>query len=129
MAGVSNVPAGWYPDPIASDMLRWWDGDAWSETEFKLAHSVVPPRLRRDLLLGPIGRLGSLVNVVFCAALLVVFVVGALTVHPMLWGGVVIGVILEAVFITIAIVVRRASVADSGQEWIRRLERRHSPEE
>ncbi len=23
-------PAAWYPDPIASDQLRWWDGSAWT---------------------------------------------------------------------------------------------------
>ena len=28
---------GWYPAPEAADMLRWWDGDEWSESEFKLA--------------------------------------------------------------------------------------------
>lgn len=23
-------PAGWYTDPWASDLLRWWDGQAWT---------------------------------------------------------------------------------------------------
>jgi hypothetical protein len=24
--------AGWYPDPTEPDVLRWWDGEAWSES-------------------------------------------------------------------------------------------------
>ncbi len=24
------VPAGWYADPLRDDVLRWWDGVAWS---------------------------------------------------------------------------------------------------
>jgi hypothetical protein len=110
-------------------MLRWWDGEAWSETEFKLRAGVVPPRVRRDLLLGPFGRRGSIVNIVFCAGLVVLFVVFALTVHPLAWGGVAIGVVLLIVFIAVAILVRRVGVADHGQELVRRLERRHTPED
>lgn len=26
---------GWYEDPDAADLLRWWDGTEWSETEFR----------------------------------------------------------------------------------------------
>ncbi|MBM7831349.1 hypothetical protein JOE59_002054 [Agromyces cerinus] len=26
---------GWYVDPEAPDLLRWWDGTAWSDTEFR----------------------------------------------------------------------------------------------
>ena len=26
---------GWYEDPEAADLLRWWDGTVWSETEFR----------------------------------------------------------------------------------------------
>jgi hypothetical protein len=85
--------------------------------------------VRRDLLLGPIGRLGSIVNIVFCGGLLAICVVAAMTVHPMIWAGVAICGGLEIAFITIAIVVRRFGIADRGNEMVRRFERRHSPEE
>lgn len=26
---------GWYEDPEATDLLRWWDGTDWSDTEFR----------------------------------------------------------------------------------------------
>src|SRR5262245_23853833 len=122
---MSNPPAGWYTDPVAGDMLRWWDGEAWSETEFKLARPAVPPRVRRDLLLGPAGRTGSVFNIVAAAGLLISFVVIAMTVTPWAWGGVVICAWLEIVFIAVAIVVRRFGIADRGNDLIRGLERRH----
>jgi hypothetical protein len=41
-AGGTAAAPGWYPDPAAVDMLRWWDGDEWSDSDFKLA----PRRVR-----------------------------------------------------------------------------------
>jgi hypothetical protein len=29
------VAAGWYEDPEAPDLQRWWDGTGWSDTEFR----------------------------------------------------------------------------------------------
>jgi hypothetical protein len=96
-------------------MLRWWDGSAWSETDFKLARPVVETKTRRDLLLGPIGRRGSLINVAMCSGLIVFGIVFALNVHPAGWGIAATAGILDVVFITIAVVVHRYRVADTLQ--------------
>ncbi|MFF2372014.1 DUF2510 domain-containing protein [Agromyces sp. NPDC058110] len=109
----ASTAPGWYVDPVANDMLRWWDGAEWSETEFKLARRVIPPisaESRRDLLLGPIGRLGSLFNVIMCGVIIFGGLMIALTVTPFGWGLVVAGLVLEVVFVTVAVLVRRFDV-------------------
>jgi hypothetical protein len=109
----ASAEPGWHADPIASDMLRWWDGAAWSETEFKLARLVLPaikPETRRDLLLGPVGRLGSLFNIAMCGLLVVGGLVIALTLHPLGWGLVATGIMLEVIFVATAMLIRRFKV-------------------
>ena len=63
---------GWYPDPHSPDLLRWWDGEAWSETDFKLPGFDGTPwwhpsSLRRRF--NPLSRVGSVTNVALCGVL------------------------------------------------------------
>ncbi|GAA2453673.1 DUF2510 domain-containing protein [Agromyces soli] len=98
-------PPGWYVDPHADDMLRWWDGEEWSESDFKLR----PPassQIRHELRLGPFGRLGSLVNAVFSGILMLGMLFAALTVDSHIWIGVAITAFLFVVFVAVAVVVR-----------------------
>jgi len=107
---------------MAPDMLRWWDGSEWSETEFKLARPLVKTKTKRDLLLGPVGRRGSLINVAMCTGLVVCGIIFALNVHPAGWGLAAIAGFLDVIFITIALVVHRYGIADTLQAllWPRR---------
>jgi hypothetical protein len=88
-------------------MLRWWDGEAWSETEFKLANPVVSPAAAEDWKRGPLGRRGSLINAVICGAIVIGFAAFAVAGYPAAWLGLVIGIPLECCFIAVAVTVRR----------------------
>jgi Protein of unknown function (DUF2510) len=39
----THVPAGWYPDGIAQDSLRWWDGAEWTHDVRSVAAPVLVP--------------------------------------------------------------------------------------
>ncbi len=39
-----QVPAGWYADPYASDLLRWWDGERWTQQVKSVVRTPPAPR-------------------------------------------------------------------------------------
>ncbi|MDQ0894474.1 hypothetical protein QFZ26_002029 [Agromyces ramosus] len=94
-------------------MLRWWDGTDWSETDFRLARPLLTTEMQRDLLLGPVGRRGSVINVAVCSGLIIFGIVFALNVHPAGWGIAGVAGVLDVVFITVAVVVHRYRVAST----------------
>ena len=99
-------------------MLRWWDGEAWSETDFRLAQSPKRTEMWRDLALGPFGLRGSVINVFFCAGLVVAGVAFALNGAPFGWALAAIAVVLDLVFIAIAVVVRRFKISTRIMAYI-----------
>jgi hypothetical protein len=96
------VEPGWYTDPESPDLLRWWDGEEWSDTDFKVPGDDGYPWWYGDSLrerFGPFTRAGS----VFNAGL------GGFLVGSYLWAGdrdvvsIVLALGLEAVVVGIAI--------------------------
>ena len=39
----THVPAGWYPDGVTDDSLRWWDGTDWTHDVRPLAAPTLVP--------------------------------------------------------------------------------------
>ncbi|QYH34811.1 DUF2510 domain-containing protein [Salinibacterium sp. M195] len=39
----TDVPAGWYRDPLGAPQLRWWNAAAWTEHVSELANPSTPP--------------------------------------------------------------------------------------
>ena len=40
----TQVPAGWYTDPYASERLRWWDGERWTQQIKNVVQTPPPPQ-------------------------------------------------------------------------------------
>jgi len=67
-----NNRPGWYEDPDAPDLLRWWDGTRWSDTEFaaKAEDSAIVAHFRSYAELSPRSPTNYLaISTVICAAI------------------------------------------------------------
>jgi len=40
---MTNIPAGWYPDPEGGQAERWWDGTKWTNRTSASSAAVPPP--------------------------------------------------------------------------------------
>ena len=63
----SAAPPGWYADPGAAEVQRWWDGSRWTPTT-----RVVAPWVLRSPVAGSIARLvavGAVLASVICLAI------------------------------------------------------------
>ncbi|MBP2703107.1 DUF2510 domain-containing protein [Microbispora sp. RL4-1S] len=43
---MTTTPAGWYPDPYGSPLLRWWDGTQWTDATHAPAQQPTEPPLQ-----------------------------------------------------------------------------------
>jgi hypothetical protein len=41
---MTTTPAGWYPDPYGSQLLRWWDGSQWTDATHAREATASPPK-------------------------------------------------------------------------------------
>ena len=44
--GMTNAPAGWHPDPESPGILRYWDGQAWTNHRAPAPTAAAPPPQR-----------------------------------------------------------------------------------
>ena len=55
----ANPGPGWYPDPETPTLMRWWDGETW--TEYTAPNAALKPAntFSRDLMIGLAIALGA----------------------------------------------------------------------
>ncbi|MFB7494849.1 DUF2510 domain-containing protein [Streptomyces sp. NPDC056161] len=66
-------PPGWYPDPNAPRLERWWDGGAWTEHRRARGADVAPPAPEPNS-----GRAKAVALIAAGAVLVAAIVIGAL---------------------------------------------------
>ncbi|MFF4751329.1 DUF2510 domain-containing protein [Streptomyces sp. NPDC002514] len=70
---MSMTPPGWYPDPNAPRLERWWDGGAWTEHRRAPGADVAPPVPEPNS-----GRAEAVALIAAGAVLVAAIVIGAL---------------------------------------------------
>lgn len=55
--GAPTAPAGWFPDPSGNPLLRYWDGQRWTE-HYAQAGPAVYPRPQKAERSGALAMLG-----------------------------------------------------------------------
>jgi hypothetical protein len=67
------VPAGWYPDPDSPGIVRWWDGEAWTERRAPAAPPAAPRQPSDEVASGVFA--GSVNFVIFVVLVLAIVLV------------------------------------------------------